>query len=109
MNVLNSISKEFNKPILPILYRLVDRGAISYVSRNYPFRHSVQTGHGTKPASYPVDTESFFTGQTKWPERGGDHLLVPRLIMGGAVPPLPNIYYVVRPWHKGKEYFFIGI
>jgi hypothetical protein len=102
LNVLNTVNKEFNKLILLILYRLVDRGSIPCVSRNVPSHDSLQTGHGTQP----VDTESLFTGQTKWPESGGDHIVVPSVIMHGAVATLPNIYYVVFPWRNGRGIFF---
>jgi hypothetical protein len=101
MNVLNTANKDFDQLILLILCRLVDRGSIPCVSRNFLSRHSLQLGHGTQP----VDTESFFPGQTKWHESGGGHFLVPRFIMRGAVPPLPNIYDVF-PWRKGRGIFF---
>jgi hypothetical protein len=72
MNVLNPTNKEINKPIVLIMYRLVDRSSLSCVSRNFPVRHSVQTGHGTQLFPYPVDTEGFITWRKKRQESGAD-------------------------------------
>jgi hypothetical protein len=60
--------------------------------------HRVQTGSGAHPASYPVGTGDFFLG-VKRPGREADHSphLVPRLRVGGSIPPLTHCLHGVMP------------
>jgi hypothetical protein len=52
--------------------------------------HSVQTGSGTHPASYPLGTGAL-SSEVKRPGREADHSSPsnPEVKNGGAIPPLP--------------------
>jgi hypothetical protein len=64
--------------------------------RDYSLLHSVQTGSGVHPASYPMDTGALYPG-VKPPVHEADHSLpfVAEVENGGAIPPLPH----TSSWH----------
>jgi hypothetical protein len=57
---------------------------------DYSFPHSVQTGSGTQPASYPTNIGGSFAGVKLGLE--ADHSTSPSAMFknGGAIPPLPH-------------------
>jgi hypothetical protein len=89
-------------------YGLVDRDSgVLFPSGagNLSLLHSVQTGSGFHPASYPEDTGGFFPGLKRPGMKLTAHLhLVPRSRKRGAVPPLAQ--YVFMAWclikHRDK-------
>jgi len=58
----------------------------------FPPCHRVQTGSGAHPASYPVGTY-VLSVEVKRPGHEADHSTpcMPRLRMGVAIPPFPNM------------------
>jgi hypothetical protein len=53
-------------------YWLNDWGLIPGRSKTFSPIHSVESGSGPHPASYPMETEDYFSGKN-WPEREADH------------------------------------
>jgi hypothetical protein len=69
--------------------------------------HPIQAGSGAHPASYPMGTMgSFPGGKAPGIVKLTTHLhLVPRLIMRGAIPPLPQYVFMAWCLVKHKENF----
>jgi len=69
---------------------------------NFSLHQHVQTGYGAHPASYPVGTRDSSL-EVKQPGCGADnHLqLVPRSIMCGTIPSLPQ--YAFMAWCSAKK------
>jgi hypothetical protein len=64
-------------------------------ARDFSLLHSVQTGSGVHPASYPNGTVGFSPG-VKRQGREADHSppSSAEVKNGGAIPPLPYVYMV---------------
>jgi hypothetical protein len=70
--------------------------------QDFSLLHSVQTGSGTHPASYPVtsgftpppppDGESFPGVRRPWREADRSPPSSAEVKKGGAIPPLPHMY-----------------
>jgi hypothetical protein len=60
-------------------------------ARDFSLLHSMQTGSGVHPASYPVGTEGSFPGVMR-PGREAHHSLPSNAEFknGGAIPQLPH-------------------
>jgi hypothetical protein len=90
-------------------YGLDDRGCMVRFSSgagNFSLHHRVQNGSEAYLVSYPMGTGDFFPG-VKRPGRVADHSihLMPRSRMRGAIPPLPQCYFVVWCLVKHREKF----
>jgi hypothetical protein len=62
--------------------------------RDFSLLHSVQTGSGAHPASYPLDVPRALSSGVKRPVRKGDRLppSSAHVKNGGAIPPLPHTF-----------------
>jgi hypothetical protein len=83
-------------------YGLDDQGLIPGRGRKLSLCHSVQTGCGVHPASYPLDMGVSFH-RVKWIDHEGDHSPSPNTVVKNARSFTCTLLFVFIAWYLSNE------